>query len=99
MGPKPYLKDFVRSEVLRSERSTVINQEKVDEVNDFLQTHPGSSVRCVVEASSIPQTTKYRIITDGSHMKRNLFNNYMMNVCQMLLPLLTKLREQKQHFG
>ena len=37
----------------RSGRLTVINQ-KVDEVNDFLQTHPGSGVGSVVEASSIP---------------------------------------------
>ena len=58
MGSKPYLKDFVRSEVLRSERPTVINQKKVDEVNDFLQTHPGSSFRCVIEVSMIPTNNK-----------------------------------------
>ena len=46
----------------RSGRSTGINQEKVDEVNHFLYTHPGSNVRSVAEASSIPQiTTIYRI--------------------------------------
>ena len=58
MGSEPYLKDFVRSRVLndrsRSGRPTVINQEKVDEVNDFLQTHLGSSVWSVAKSSSIP---------------------------------------------
>ena len=43
----------------RSGSSTGINQEKVDEVDDFLQTHPGSSVRSVAKASLIPQTTTY----------------------------------------
>ena len=63
MGSGPYFKDFVKPGVLndrsRSGRSTGINQEKVDEVNDFLQTHPGSSVRSVAEAPT--QTTTYRI--------------------------------------
>ena len=44
-----YLKDFVRTRLLddrsRSIRPTVIHQKKIDEVNGFLQTHPGSSVR------------------------------------------------------
>ena len=61
MTSEPYLQDIVRRRVLndrlRSGRSTGINQEKVDGVNDFLQTHPGSSVRSFAEASSIPQTT------------------------------------------
>ena len=48
----------------RSGRSTGINQEKVDEVNDFLQTHPESSVSSVVETSLIPQTTTHRIMTE-----------------------------------
>ena len=55
MGSEPYLKDFVRSGVLndrsRSGRPTGFNQEKVSEVNDFFQTHPGLSVRSVAEAS------------------------------------------------
>ena len=42
-----YLKGVVRARLLddrsRSIRPTVIHQKKVDEVNDFLQTHPGSS--------------------------------------------------------
>ena len=48
MESEPYLKELVRSGVSndqsRSGRPTVINQAKVDEVNDFLQTHPGSNV-------------------------------------------------------
>ena len=52
-----------------SGRSTVISQEKVDEVNDFLQTHPGSSVRSVTEASSIPQRTTHRIRTEHFLLK------------------------------
>ena len=48
------MKDFVRAEMLKSERLTGINQEKVDEVNNFLQTHPGLNVRSVVEISSVP---------------------------------------------
>ena len=61
---EPYLKDFMGLGVLKSGRPIVINQEKVNEVNDFLQTHSGSSVRSVVEVPSIPQTTTYRIITE-----------------------------------
>ena len=53
----------------RSGRPTVINQEKVNEVNDFLQTHPGSSVRSVSEASSISPTTTYRIRTEHILLK------------------------------
>ena len=47
-----------------SGRQTVIDQEKVEEVNDFLQTHPGSNVLSVAEVSSIPQTTTYRVRTE-----------------------------------
>ena len=36
MDSEAYLKDFVRPEELNDGRSTGINQEKVDEVNDFL---------------------------------------------------------------
>ena len=50
----------------RSGRPTAINQEKVDEVNDFLRTHRGSSIRSVAEPSLIPQTTIYRIRTEHS---------------------------------
>ena len=50
-------------------RSIGINQEKVDEVDDFLQTHPGSSVRSVAEPSSIQQITVYRIMTEHSLLK------------------------------
>ena len=74
MGSESYLKDFVRTGVFndrsRSGRSTRTNQEKVDEVNDALQTHPESSVRSVAEASSIPQTTTtYRIRTEHLLLK------------------------------
>ena len=62
---EPYLKDFMREGVSndrsRFGRPTAINLEKVDEVNDFFQTHPGFSVRSVAEASSILRTTTYRI--------------------------------------
>ena len=65
MESQPYLKDFVRGRVLndrtRSGRSTVINREKVGEVNDCLQTHPGSSVRSVAKASSRPQITNVEL--------------------------------------
>ena len=53
----------------RSEGPTVINQEKVNEVNDLLQTHPGSSVRSVAKVSSIPQTTTYWIRTEHLLLK------------------------------
>ena len=60
MGSESYVKDFLRTGVLNdrsgSGRPTRTNQEKVDEVNDVLQTHPGSSVQSVAEASWIPQT-------------------------------------------
>ena len=73
MGSEPGLKDFVRTGVLnkrsRSGRPTGINREKVDEVNDILQTHLGSSVRLVAEVSSIPQTTAYRIRTEHLLLK------------------------------
>ena len=36
MGSEAYLKGFVRPRELNGGRSTEINQEKVDEVNDFL---------------------------------------------------------------
>ena len=49
---------------LHSGRPTVIHQEEVDEVNDFLRTHPGSSVRSFAEALSISQTARYRIRTE-----------------------------------
>ena len=42
MGSELYLKDFLRPRVLnnrsRSRRPTRINEEKVDEINDFFQT-------------------------------------------------------------
>ena len=71
MGSEVYVKDFVRPGVLKAERSTEISQEKVDEVNDFLQTHPGSSVRPLAEAFLIPQTitTTYRIRTEHLLLK------------------------------
>ena len=39
----------MRWRVLKSGRSTEINQEKVDEANDFPQIHPGSSVRKLLQ--------------------------------------------------
>ena len=51
MTSKPYLKAFMRVGASKSRRSIGINQEKVDEINDFLQTHLESSVQSVVEAS------------------------------------------------
>ena len=57
----------------RRDRQKLIN----DEVNHhFLQTHPGSSVQYVVEASSILQTTTYRITTE--HL---LFKPYKTATC------------------
>ena len=50
-------------------RPTGINQENVDEVNDFFQTHPGPIAWSVLEASSIPQTTTYRIMTEHLLLK------------------------------
>ena len=50
----------------QSGRSTVMHQEQV---NDFLQIHPGSSVRSVAEASSIPHTTAGRIMTEHLLLK------------------------------
>ena len=47
MRSEPYSKDFMRLGVLKSGRPRGIIQEKVDEVNDFVQTHLGSSVRSV----------------------------------------------------
>ena len=96
MGSELYLKDFVRRGVLnnrsRSGRLTAINQEKVDEVN---QTHPGPSVRSVVEASSIPQTTTYQIRTEHLLLKpykaqfvQQLYEEDFQDcveMCQMLL--------------
>ena len=42
----------------------------MDEANDFLQIHPGSSVRSVAEVSSIPQTTTtYRIMIEHLLLK------------------------------
>ena len=48
----------------RSGGPTGINQEKVDVVDDFLQTHPGSNVRSVTGVPSILHTTTYRIRTE-----------------------------------
>ena len=68
MGSGSYLKDFVRAGVLKIDRSLEDRQEvlkkKSIEVNDFLQTPPGSSIRSVAETSLIPQTTTYRIMTE-----------------------------------
>ena len=69
MGSELYLTDFMGLGVLKSERPTVINQEKVDKASDFPQTHPGSSVRSVVEASSILQTTTCRLRTEHLLLK------------------------------
>ena len=59
MGSEPYLKDFVRSGVLKIDHDVEDRQEfikkKSIEVNDFFQTHPGSTVRTVAEASSMQQ--------------------------------------------
>ena len=96
LGSEPYLKDFVRAGVLKFGRLTRINQEKVDEVNDFLQIHPGSNVRSFVEASSIPETTTtYRIITEHLLLKpykaQFVQRLYEKDRVEMLLSLLTEL--------
>ena len=82
----------------------MINQERVDEVNDFVQTHPESSVRPVAEASLIPKTTTttYRIMTEYLLLKsykaqfvQQLYEEDFedhVEMCQMLLPLLTEFR-------
>ena len=58
MGSEPYLKDFVRLGVLKIDQDLEDRQELIKkksiEVNDFLQTHPGSSVCSVAKVSSIP---------------------------------------------
>ena len=59
--------------------STVINQGKLIEANNFLQTHPESNVRFVAEAFSLPQTTTYRIGTE--HL---LLKLYKMRFVQQL---------------
>ena len=48
----------------RSGRLTVVNQEKVDEVKDFLQIHPRSSFGSVAETPSPLKTATYRITTE-----------------------------------
>ena len=112
MGSESYLKDFVRSGSVEdralSRRPTVINQEKVDEVNDLLQTYPGSSSRSVVEVSLIPQTTTYRIRTEHLSLKpyKGQFVQQLcgkdfqdrIEICQMLLSLLTKPRNKNSIF-
>ena len=98
----PHLKGLVRLGVLndrsRSGIPTVINQEKVDEVNDFLQTHSGSNVRSVAEASSIPQTTTYRIRTELLLLKpykaQFVQQLYEDDHVEVLLPLLTEPRNK-----
>ena len=92
----------------RSARSIVINQEKVDEVNDFLQTHRGSSVRSVAEISSISQTTIYRITTEHLLLKsckmqfvQLLYEKDFQDrveMCHMSLPLLTEPRDKSNIF-
>ena len=86
MGSEPYLKEFVRAGGVearsQSRRSTDINQEKVDEVNDFLQTHPESSVRSVAEISSILQTTiTYRIVT-GHLLLKSYTVEFVQQLCK-----------------
>ena len=57
MGSEPYLKDYQTGSVedrSQSGRPTGINQEKIGEFNDFLQSHPQSSVQSVAKASSVP---------------------------------------------
>ena len=85
-----------------------MNQEKVDEVNDFLQIHPGSNVRSVAEGSSIPQTTTYRIRTEHLLLKpykaqfvQQLYVEALQDRverCQILLPLLTEPRNKNNIF-
>ena len=82
----------------------MINQEKVNEVNDLLQTHPGSSVWSVVEASSILQTAACRIRTEHLLLKpckaqfvRHLYEKVFQDcveMCQILLLLLTESRNK-----
>ena len=69
MESEAYLKDFVRPGMLKAGRLIVINQEKVNEVNDFRQTHLWSSVWSVAEAFLMPQTTTYRIRTEHLLLK------------------------------
>ena len=102
MGSQPYLKDFVRGRMLNdrtgSGRLTVINREKVGEVNDCLQTHPGSSIRSVAKASSRPQITTCRIMTEHLLLKpykaQFVQQLHEEDRVEMLLPLLTKLRNK-----
>ena len=70
---------------MKFERSTGINQEKVDEVNDFIQTHPGSSVRSVAEVSSIPTyriTTKHLLLkADKAQFVQQLYEDDRVKCC------------------
>ena len=83
----------------QSGRLARIGQEKVDGVNNFLQIHPGSSVRSVAKASSIPHTIiTYRIRTEHlllSRRKCSLFNSDMRKIvlkCGCHYPLNTRTK-------
>ena len=85
----------------QSGRPAWINQENVDEVNDFLRAHPESIVWSVVEAPSMPQTTTYRIMTEHLLLKpdraqfiQQLYERYFrdrVEMCQIII-IITSYR-------
>ena len=86
----------------------MINQKKVNEVNDFLRIHSGSSVRSVAEASSILQTITCRVRTEHLLVKsykaqfvRHLYEKDFQDcveMCQMLLSLVIEPRNKSNIF-
>lgn len=83
----------------RSGRPTVITEEKIEEVRDFCENTPGSSVRSVAQECSISPTTSYRIMREHLSLKpykaqfvQQLYEEDFQDrveMCQTLIQLLT----------
>ena len=82
----------------RSGRPSKITEEKIEEVQGFLENQPQSSVRTVATACSIPRTTIHRIMREHlslkpykMHFVQQLYDEDLqdrVDMCETVIPML-----------
>lgn len=82
----------------RSGRPSMITEEKIDEVYEFIQNESQSSVRTVTTACAIPRTTTHRIMTEYLSLEpykvqsvQQLYQEDqedIIEMCETLIPML-----------
>ena len=92
----------------RSGRPSVITEEKVEEVSNFCEAEPRSSVRTIAAACSIPKTTVHRIMTENlslkpykMHFVQQLYEEDLQDrveMCNVLQPMLSNKDNEENFF-